>query len=91
MLRGAIWVKGMILLKLMGLFLGFSHDINCMLKIEIKILYSLPQAKPDSPKYMLLLKNPLFLSNHDKTLSKYSLVHMNPALCGHFFIYRVGQ
>ena len=33
-------------------------------------IYSVPQANPDSPKNMLLLKNTQFLPNHYETLSK---------------------
>ena len=34
-------------------------------------VYSVSQANPDSPKNMLLFKNPQFLPNHYETLSKW--------------------
>ena len=38
--------------------------------LKLDQLYSVPPVNPDSPKNMLLLKNPQFSPNHYETLSK---------------------
>ena len=53
------------------LSLNWPHSHCRVIPYEFKtIFYSGPQANADSPKNMLLIKNPQFLSNHYETLSK---------------------